>query len=357
MRFLLTQIGIGRLVGTSKGIWLGKRECFRVVKNLKHTIGSQNLDLMAKGSKAGFYAVRKGNEPGIYATWPECEAQVKGFRGAVHQKFPTREEALAFINGEANGALSTKIRLPSIDSMDSNSNAKDHALKRKETIDQPELPIKKPRLPFSTSSTSSKNTTEEVRVVEVYTDGAASSNGKGAAAKAGWGVYFPQYNHLSESGRLDGPEQTNNRAELMAIIRAIQLNPDPNAQLRIFTDSKYCINCLNEWQFKWRKNAWKRGKDEDVKNKDLIRLCEFEIRKCAKRPFILYVKGHSTNQGNEEADRLAVLGAKMAEVPRSEWKDYEPPPSDDDEGYEKAARYWEKAGFSRTASITKSRQK
>lgn len=31
-----------------------------------------------KASK-GYYAVAKGRAPGIYATWAECEAQVKGY--------------------------------------------------------------------------------------------------------------------------------------------------------------------------------------------------------------------------------------------------------------------------------------
>ena len=87
----------------------------------------------------------------------------------------------------------------------------------------------------------------EVRTIEVYTDGASSSNGRATAA-AGWGVYWPESKdptsdqvNLNESRRLPGPLQTNNRAELMAIIRAVQLCPDPHAQLVIYTDSQYCI--------------------------------------------------------------------------------------------------------------------
>ena len=33
--------------------------------------------------KAAFYAVKSGREPGIYGTWTECEAQVKGFNAYV----------------------------------------------------------------------------------------------------------------------------------------------------------------------------------------------------------------------------------------------------------------------------------
>lgn len=45
-----------------------------------------------------YYAVKKGRKRGIYSTWSECEAQVKGYSGAVFKKFSTYEEALKFID-------------------------------------------------------------------------------------------------------------------------------------------------------------------------------------------------------------------------------------------------------------------
>ena len=41
--------------------------------------------------KQGFYAVARGRQPGVYHTWPECEAQVKGHAGAAYKKFSTLE--------------------------------------------------------------------------------------------------------------------------------------------------------------------------------------------------------------------------------------------------------------------------
>ncbi len=49
-----------------------------------------------------YYAVKNGREPGIYRTWAECEAQVKGFKGAKYKKFLSYEEALDFINDEGD---------------------------------------------------------------------------------------------------------------------------------------------------------------------------------------------------------------------------------------------------------------
>lgn len=44
-------------------------------------------------AKKKVYAVRVGKEPGIYHTWAEAEAQVKGFQGAKFQGFPSLKEA------------------------------------------------------------------------------------------------------------------------------------------------------------------------------------------------------------------------------------------------------------------------
>lgn len=40
-----------------------------------------------------FYAVFEGRQTGLFLTWPDCEAQVKGYKGARYKSFPTRVEA------------------------------------------------------------------------------------------------------------------------------------------------------------------------------------------------------------------------------------------------------------------------
>ena len=45
-----------------------------------------------------FYAVKNGKSgDGIYQSWAECEAQVKGAPGVLFKGFPTRAEAEAFL--------------------------------------------------------------------------------------------------------------------------------------------------------------------------------------------------------------------------------------------------------------------
>ena len=51
---------------------------------------------VAPGRKA-YYAVAVGRNPGVYPTWSECEAQVKGYSGAKHKMFKTNEgECVSF---------------------------------------------------------------------------------------------------------------------------------------------------------------------------------------------------------------------------------------------------------------------
>ena len=50
-------------------------------------------------AKQKYYVVWKGRKPGIYSSWAECEAQVKGFPEAEFKSFPSREMAAAAFRG------------------------------------------------------------------------------------------------------------------------------------------------------------------------------------------------------------------------------------------------------------------
>ena len=56
---------------------------------------------MASKPKPKFYVVWRGREPGVYATWEQCQKQVKGFPSAAYKSFPTFEEANTAFAGEA----------------------------------------------------------------------------------------------------------------------------------------------------------------------------------------------------------------------------------------------------------------
>lgn len=114
------------------------------------------------------------------------------------------------------------------------------------------------------------------------------------------------------SERLQGELQTNQRAELTAILRALQKVP-VDQDIRIFSDSQYSIKCVAEWYKRWEQNGWKTDKGP-VKNKDLveaIRAVIDEREELGTNTYFRWIKGHADDPGNIAADELAVRGAML----------------------------------------------
>lgn len=112
---------------------------------------------------------------------------------------------------------------------------------------------------------------------------------------------------------LEGTPQTNNRAELTGLLRALQIAPK-DRDLEIITDSNYSINCVTVWYKSWMGKKWKTSTGKDVENQDLIK----DIRKLIEEregleigTTFTWIKGHAQDPGNEAADRLAVAGAQL----------------------------------------------
>lgn len=70
----------------------------------------------------------------------------------------------------------------------------------------------------------------------------------------------------------------------------------------------YSINCLTKWYKKWETNGWKTVNGKAVENKEIIQSTLELLERLRTRGCDIsfrYVKGHSGDPGNEEADRLA----------------------------------------------------
>ena len=137
-------------------------------------------------------------------------------------------------------------------------------------------------------------------VVDIYTDGAC----KGNPGPGGWGVLMQSGGRTRE---LHGGEAatTNNRMELMAVIRALEALKR-SCRVRLHTDSQYVQLGISKWIHGWKKNGWRTADKKPVKNADLWR----ELDELAAKHEIewLWVKGHAGHEGNERADALANLG-------------------------------------------------
>ena len=162
------------------------------------------------------------------------------------------------------------------------------------------------------SAKCSKNETEAKKFaasldytsdINIYTDGACSGN----PGPGGWGVVI-QGTSSGNSVEMEygGGSQntTNNRMELIATIEAINIF-NPYQKVKLHTDSKYVFEGITKWVKGWRKFNYRRnqGKDE-LLNSDLWRRLD-ELNNNHSVEWI-WVKGHSTNAGNNRADRIAV---------------------------------------------------
>ncbi len=140
-------------------------------------------------------------------------------------------------------------------------------------------------------------------MIEIFTDGASSGNpgpgGYGVVLRAG-----KHYKELSEGFR----KTTNNRMELLAVIKGLEALKAPNQDVVICSDSKYVIDAIEKrWVYGWLQKGFK-----DKKNKDLW-LRYLELSKLHKIRFI-WVRGHNGHPENERCDQLAVAASKSREL-------------------------------------------
>lgn len=243
-----------------------------------------------------FYAVAVGKPPGIYTDWPEAQRATTGVKGPKFKRFSTRAEAVAYIrqfgDKKAIEALGEKV--------------------------EPVEPVEVEEKLFTVKKftpilrDSEADTKPQEDILEIWTDGSSLANGR-KGARAGLGVYFGPNDPRNLAEKLPGDKQTNQRAELMAIRRALQSVPKAQT-VRIYSDSKYSISCITEWSIGWDRKGWKTADGEDVKNHEIIqpilKLVD-ERTKAGGNTYFQWVKGHATNTGNIAADRLAVMGANL----------------------------------------------
>ena len=133
--------------------------------------------------------------------------------------------------------------------------------------------------------------------IEIFTDGACSGN----PGPGGWAAILRSGAHERE---ISGGEATttNNRMELMAVIRALEALKK-NCAVTIHTDSRYVMDGAQKWLPKWHANGWKTADKKPVKNEDLWRA--LDVARADHDIQWRWVAGHSGHAENERADALA----------------------------------------------------
>ena len=247
-----------------------------------------------------YYVVLNGRVPGIYNTWTECNQQVFKYKNAKYKGFKLLNQAEEYYNTKTIYKMQQNNTI-SVDNSDNNK-LDDNLNDKSDILDK---------------------TNETIQYI--YTDGACSNNGR-KNAKAGYGVYISENNPNNISERVVG-KQTNNTAEVLAIIKALELikrnikiettkyagNNNINQDITqwvIVTDSKYALRYATTLGEKYNKENWKT----DIPNKELVKQLYLLTQYVKKYKNVEFqkVEAHTGKQdkhslGNEQADKLARL--------------------------------------------------
>lgn len=133
----------------------------------------------------------------------------------------------------------------------------------------------------------------------IYTDGASRGN----PGRGGYGVvmmYGKFRKELSAGYRFT----TNNRMELLSVIKALEALKRNTEKILIYTDSQYVVNAVEKgWLKSWIATDFKGGK----KNKDLW-MQYYKLALSFSIQFF-WVKGHADNPYNNRCDQLATEAA------------------------------------------------
>ena len=212
-----------------------------------------------------YYAVHKGREIGVFTDWKSCKKQTEGFKTPVFKKFDNEADANEFVK---NGYGSKSI------------------------------------LQYFTT----KDIQKFIPEISVYTDGACVHNGK-SNALAGIGVYFGENDSRNVSSKIIG-KQTNNTAELKAILKACEILEQEikdGKKIMIYTDSVYSIRCCTTYGDKLATVGWTKKKP--IPNIELVQKAYYFFKNNTNVN-LTHVKAHTQDQddhsiGNDHADRLA----------------------------------------------------
>lgn len=140
----------------------------------------------------------------------------------------------------------------------------------------------------------------------LYTDGACSGN----PGPGGWAWVLLLDGSIKSEDSGGERETTNNRMELIAVIRGLEFVLDGIAggimeqrTLEVRTDSQYVKNGITAWIANWKANGWKTAAKKPVKNRELWEKLDMLAGRMNIK--FIWVEGHAGEKWNEYCDSLA----------------------------------------------------
>jgi len=131
-------------------------------------------------------------------------------------------------------------------------------------------------------------------MIEIYTDGSSRGN----PGPGGYGIvmiYEDKRKELFQGYKLT----TNNRMELLAVIRALEEVKTNKYKIKIYSDSKYVVESVEKgWIWNWQKKSFKNKQNVDLWKMFIPLYKKYDVK-------LIWVKGHDGNTENERCDFLA----------------------------------------------------
>ena len=327
-------------------------------------------------STTKYYAVHRGHQTGIFTDWNVVKPLVTGYPNARYKSFKTLQQATYFLTYGSDQPVFQPVFQPPIQPStqvnQSTTQANQSSIQANQSTTQAnqssiqsstQSSIQPSTLPNDQSSDESFDQilsslaklkleldvilTQKNRFV-IYTDGSYTDNRGGYAflvlkVQTGNQVIFV----YQEAGpyRVEQFEKaaTNQRAELLAILKSFQYINSNATQLHLFaktesiestehtehtehtknsisnfeirSDSMYSIKSLTEWAANWIRSGWKTATGTPVENRDLIEpiltIYNQLISNYHVEVNFLHVRAHQGEMYNEHVDKLANQGRLM----------------------------------------------
>lgn len=153
----------------------------------------------------------------------------------------------------------------------------------------------------------------------VFTAGCCLKGGAGGNVdRAGYGVHFanlPREDPADwdiSSPLFAGEKHTNQRADLIAVIRALQLIKSRQiscSQIQIRTDSTYVVQSMKEMGPQWRTSGYASSLNKNVANADLFNRLDIMISYYRLHDEVSVSLEHITSEANSTAVALSKAGA------------------------------------------------
>lgn len=198
--------------------------------------------------KKKFYVVWSGLNPGIYHSWNDCQAQIKGVKGAVYKSFDSKEEAERAYASPAYEYVKRKKEAsptpsqPKVDACRGQSQGGDSGSAMTES----------PLFKMGMGNTP---------LYALAVDAACSGNPGPMEYR---GVYLGDGKEIFHFGPVYG---TNNIGEFLAIVHALALLDQRSLKMTIYSDSRTAISWV-------RKKCCKTQLERTAETEPLFQLIE-----------------------------------------------------------------------------------